>query len=253
MKTTFALVCCSLFTLCCLAEDQQPSLLARPGAVLFEDDFSRAQLAAPKWRVGKGFWSIEDGVVRAAENPDDHHGAYAKANFPCKDIVVDFSFKFDGSKSFNFGISDNAYKGSHAGHVCTVVFAPDKVQLTDQKLGNMKNEYHDKMIDEKTTAAEKKELQASIKDKSAAFKTTIDPAAWHKAHVELVGDEMLAFVDGKPVGYLKSGGIAHETKNLLGWTVSGKSTLFDNYKVCEATANPEWPAKRDEVVASLHK
>ena len=254
MKTLFpAALVCLAFALHSLADDQQPTILAKPGSVLFEDDFSRAQLAAPKWRVGKGFWTIEDGVVRAAENPDDHHGAYSKANFPFKDVVVEFTFKFDGAKSFSFGTNDNQYKGSHAGHICTVVFAPDKVVLTDQKEGNMKNEFYEKMKDEKTTAAEKKELQAGIKDKSAAFKTTIEPDAWHKAHIELVGDEMLACVDGKPVGYIKSAGIAHETKNLLGWTVLGKSALFDNFKVWEATPNPEWAAKRTEIIASLRK
>ena len=62
--------------------------------------------------------------------------------------------------------------------------------LTDQKLGNMKNEFYEKMKDEKTTPAEKKALQAGIKDKSAVFKTPIDPAAWHKARIEIVADEI---------------------------------------------------------------
>jgi len=35
---------------------------ATPGKLLFEDDFARADLA-PKWKVGKGFFEVKDGVV----------------------------------------------------------------------------------------------------------------------------------------------------------------------------------------------
>src|ERR1700738_2318837 len=64
-----------------------PTLLAKPGKELFADDFSRAEMDA-EWRVGKGLFSIQDGVVTAAENPDDKHGAYAYVNprFDYKDI-----------------------------------------------------------------------------------------------------------------------------------------------------------------------
>ena len=36
-----------------------PFLLARPGKVLFEDDFARAELG-PKWKQGKGYWTMEE-------------------------------------------------------------------------------------------------------------------------------------------------------------------------------------------------
>jgi hypothetical protein len=227
-------------------------LMGKPGKMLFEDDFSAGKFG-PMWKVGKGFWTFEDGKLRAAENPDDHHGAYSKADFPYKDIVTEFSFKFDGSPNFNFTMDDHQYKGSHAGHICRVQFSPKQVQFGDSKFGGMRNEIHDKMQDPKTTAEEKKAIQASIKDKTANFKTTIDPAKWHEARVEIVGDEMLVSVDGKPVGYHKSEGYDHPTKNLLGFTVSGKSTLIDNFKVWEATAAPDWAAHKAEVVGGLGK
>ena len=226
--------------------------MAKEGKLLFEDDFSGGKLE-PKWRPGKGWFKIEDGVARATENPDDHHGAYFKAKFPYKDAVAEFSFKFDGSPRFNFTMDDNAYKGSHAGHVCHVTFAPEQVRLADTKLGGMRNDVYEKMQDPKTTPQQKKQIQESIKDKQAAFKVKLDPAAWHKARVEVVGDEMLVSVDGIVVGYLKSEGINHATKNLLGFTVSGKSTLIDNVKVWEATASPTWAEKKGSVVAAIGK
>src|SRR3569833_245084 len=75
-------------------------VLATPGKVAFEDDFARSELA-PKWRVGKGAFTVKDGVVSAAEIPEDKHGAYAyiKPGFEFKDIVIEYSAKFDGRKA----------------------------------------------------------------------------------------------------------------------------------------------------------
>jgi len=58
-------------------------------------------------------------------------------------------------------------------------------------------------------------------------------------------------IDGKTAGYLKSQGIGHPAKNLLGFTILGKSTLLDNVKVWEGTASPEWANHRAEVLAAL--
>ncbi len=44
--------------------DGEP-LLAKPGKLLFEDDFSRSVIA-PKWTVGKGAYLVEGGVVDTA-------------------------------------------------------------------------------------------------------------------------------------------------------------------------------------------
>src|SRR4051794_29347825 len=72
------------------------ALLAKPGKPIFEDDFSRDEMK-PKWKVGKGLWSVKDGVVTSEEVPADKHGAYAYIEPPVeyKDVVAEFSFKFD--------------------------------------------------------------------------------------------------------------------------------------------------------------
>jgi len=231
-----------------------PALLAKPGKLLFDDDFSRAEMA-PKWRVGKGFFNIQDGVVTAAENPDDKHGAYAFVNprFDYKDIVAEFSFKLDGVRACHLMMSDSTYKESHAGHILRATVTPTQVQLVDMKYGGMKLDIFDKMKDPATTPEEKKQLQASIKDKSASFKIEIDPARMHQARVEVVGDEMLMSIDGQPAGYLKSEGFNHPTKNLLGFEISGKSIQLDNVKAWEATASPDWAGQRAAVVGALQK
>lgn len=231
-----------------------PPVLGAPGKLLFEDDFARSEML-PKWKVGKGFFEVHDGVVTAAENPADKHGAYAYINprFPCKDIVAEFSFKFDGAKSCHFMMDDSSYKGSHAGHIIRATIMPASVQLADSKFGAMKNEIFEKNKDPKTTPEEKKQLQASIKDKAAFFKIALDLSRWHQARVEVVGDEMLLSIDGQPVAYLKSEGVDHPTKNMLGFTIGGKAIQLENVKVWDATAAPDWSSCRAAVMAALQK
>ena len=101
------------------------------------------------------------------------------------------------------------------------------------------------MKDPNTTAAEKQQIQASIKDKSAAFKIALDLSKWHQARVEVVGDEMLLSIDNRPVGYLKSEGVDHPTKNMVGFMISGKSAQLDNVKVWDATRRDDWSGPRD--------
>jgi len=225
-----------------------------PGKVLFEDDFSRTDLA-PKWKVGKGFFEVKDGVVTISENPDDKHGAYAYVRpvFQFKDIVVEYAAKLEGSRSCNLMVNDTTYKESHAGHILRASLYPGRVDLADQKFGNMNNDYYEKMKDPKTTDEEKKKLRESIKDKGAGFKAEADLSQWHTIRVEIVGDEMLMSIDGKPAGYLKSPGLDHPAKNSIGFEVGGKSSLVKGMKIWEASPSADWAARRDAVVAALRK
>src|SRR5262249_20227552 len=124
-------------TLASLAAAGQPDLAAT-GKLLFEDDFARAEMA-PKWKVGKGFFEVKDGVVTISENPDDKHGAYAyvQPKFQFKDIVVEFSAKLDGSRACHLMINDSNYKEAHAGHILRASLMLGKVDLADYKFGAM--------------------------------------------------------------------------------------------------------------------
>jgi hypothetical protein len=227
---------------------------ASTGRLLFEDDFSRAEMA-PKWKVGKGSFEVKDGVVTISEIPEDKHGAYAyvKPNFQFKDIVAEYQAKLEGSRACHLMINDTNYKEAHAGHILRASIMPGKVDLADYKFGAMKNDIFDKVKDPKTTDEEKKKLRESIKDKQIAFKVDADLSQWHKIRVEIVGEEMLVSIDGKPAGYLKSPGIDHATKNAIGFEVGGKSSCLKSMKVWEATATPDWAARRDAFIAALKK
>lgn len=248
-----SLICLLLISTQGRGRAEQP-LLGKPDKLIVEDDFPRPEMA-PKFRIGKGFWTIKEGIVTAAENPADKHGAYAyvSPNIDYKDIVAEYSFKLDGSKSCDLKMEDSNYKGAHAGHIIRASITPTQVVLGDSKFGSMKNEIYEKLNSPQTTPEEKKQIQASIKDKSAAFKISLDLTQWHQARVEVVGDEMIISIDGKPAGYLKSEGVNHPTKNMIGFTIGGQSTQIDNLKVWSATTAPNWSSKRPELLKALGK
>ena len=53
------------------------------------------------------------------------------------------------------------------------------------------------------------------------------------------------------MAYLKSPGLAHRTKSLLGFSLAGQVGKVDNLRVCEAKPDPNWPARRSELKARL--
>jgi len=63
----------------------------------------------------------------------------------------------------------------------------------------------------------------------------------------------LLSLDGNPVGYLKSEGIDHPTKNMLGITVGGRTGNVRNVRFWDATASPDWVSGRTSVLKSLRK
>ena len=64
---------------------------------------------------------------------------------------------------------------------------------------------------------------------------------------------MLLSVDDRPVAYIKSEGVNHPTKNMIGFTIAGKSTQLDNLKVWDATVRPDWAKSRADLLAVLQK
>jgi hypothetical protein len=64
---------------------------------------------------------------------------------------------------------------------------------------------------------------------------------------------LLLSIDGKPVAYIKSEGIDHPTKNMIGFSIVRKSASFKNPKFWAATPNPDWAKQREQIVGSLVK
>jgi hypothetical protein len=224
-----------------------PTVMAKRGKELLNDNFDGRSDLGKVWKNGIALVTVQDGVMVGKELPEKNHAAVVKTQMTFKDIVADFDFRFDGGKGVNFVMDDNTYKGSHAGHIARVSFNGFGINLGDSKTGTMANENY-----ENKDKPEFKEKLAEVRKKTEAqAKVKLEQGKWYHATVEVLGDEMVVSLDGKPVGYLKSPGIAHEAKNLLGFSLSGQVDLIDNVRVCEATASDDWSKRRSEMEAMM--
>jgi hypothetical protein len=146
---------------------------------------------------------------------------------------VSFRYKLAGSPRFNLVFDDKNHKGSHAGHICRVAVAEKQIRLGDDKEGIMRNDIFKMKRDPKTKDAAEKLLEG----RGSSVKADLESNRWCEMEVQIVGDEMRVSLDGKVIGYLKSPGLAHPTKESLHFTVSGKETHVDDVKIWQAVAN----------------
>jgi hypothetical protein len=161
----------------------------------------------------------------------DVHGAVGAIAAPFKDAIIEFKFRFEGAASINAVCDDKAFTGSHAGHICRTTITPRLIRLGDDKEGGMRPDIMEMRKDPKRKA-EGDKLMAG---RTQAFPMPIDPHRWYRLTMEIVGDEMRVSLDDKPVGYLKSSGIAHATKSHFHFTVSGRDAHFDEVRIWSAT------------------
>src|SRR5262249_38552447 len=82
--------------------------------------------------------------------------------------------------------------------------------------------------------AKKAEADKLVAGRSAHFPAEIKAGEWYRLRMEIVGEELRVFLDGKFVGLLKSSGIAHPTKSDFYFAVSGKDACFDEVRIWEA-------------------
>ena len=198
--------------------------LAQKGDLLFSDDFERSELG--EWKPLIPSFAVQNGVLKGWQTRDDH-GAVGRLYRPMKDVIVEFKFMLDGSTGFNAVFDDKNHKGSHAGHICRVAFAPKQIRLGDDKEGVMRNDIFEMRKD----PAKKNEADKLLVGRGTATNISIDPKSWHSVTIEILGDQMHVILDGKPAGLLKSPGIAHETKESFHFTVNGPGVLFDDVRI----------------------
>lgn len=211
------------------AADQLEKPLGTRGELLFSDDFERKTLGG--WKVIIPGFKVADGVLVATQDRADH-GSVGRVYVPMKDLIMSFRFKLAGSPRFNVVFDDKQHKGSHAGHIARVAYASKQIRLGDDKEGIMRNDIFKMRRDPKTKEAADKLLVGRGKH----VRADLQQDRWYTTTIEIVGDEMRVSLDGKPIGHLKSPGLAHPTKESVHFTVSDNATHFDDVKI--------WQAKR---------
>ncbi len=200
-----------LATLAAASAAEPKTLLAERGKSLFSDDLNKAP-DGQAWKAAKGKWEIVDGALRGAEVPADMHGAVTRHALAFKDAVLQFDVKLDGAKTVSLSINDAKE------HLARVLFNP--TGFTVQK------DDHDHDGPDKAVIFGRRAVK-------------FEPGAWHTVVVEIVGDTMLATLDGANATFGSHEMIGTPKAN-FGFTVGGQSASFRNVRVWEATANKDW-------------
>jgi len=199
------------------AADSQP-LLAIEGKVLRSFEFNGAPPAP--WRAAKGLWKAAEGAMSGEELAADKHGAVLRLPDQLQDFVIEYEVMLDGARSTTLSI--NALKD----HMARIVIMPKAVAI--QRDDN-DHEGPDKAV------------------VFARFAADLKPGTWHRVRLEMVGDKMLDKVDDLVAW--GSSELFSKPKAAPGFTVSGQRALIRNFRLCEATLNPNWEA----VAATLPK
>jgi len=214
-------------------------LVKSQGTLLFEDHFDRDEPSADKEAIGNGWTSnsawrakgkkqvdLADGVMKVTRAAEADHGVAIFHDTALQDGAVQLKFKLGAGDDLGIDFVDRECKTVHAGHLCMARATLKRVSLRDSKTGAM-----DLKIQERRLKGDKSpELAALLKTKSAEFPVELNANDWHQILVVVQGDVMRVTLDGKPIGQLKSEGIAHPTKRMITLAVI-KSAEVDDVKV----------------------
>ena len=213
--------------------------IAKKKELLFSDDFERAELGKA-WGPVVPTFTLENGTLKGTQTRVNTpaadgkpaivgHQAVIGTDVPTKDSVVEFKFKFAGATAVSAEFDDRKYTGSHYGHICFARVTPKSVILGDQRDGGMRNDIY-----AMTQPSQKEERNKLLQGRSATFPVQLESDKWYTFELETVDDTMRASIDGKPVAFLKSSGIAHPTKSKIEFGCQGKDGYFDDIKIWNA-------------------
>lgn len=206
------------------AAEPPATLLAQPDKALVVDALTKDAEAAA-WKVAKGKWERTAEGIRVEELPEDKHGAVSRLTQKLDGLVIAFEFRLDGAKSVSLSI--NAEKD----HMARVAVTPTTLRI------------------------QRDDNDHEGPDKAVAFLTAaqaFEAGTWHKVVLEMVGDTLVATVDGKISGFGRSE-LFRTPKVNPGFTCSGQSATFRNFSLWSAKAEPKasWKETAEKVAADM--
>jgi hypothetical protein len=217
-----------------------PASLARKKELLFSDNFE-GQPAKIWHRVVPAF-SFENGVLKGTQTRDKDvpsadgksvvkaHAAVHGLELPTNNSVVEVRIKLDGASMVDVEFDDRKHTGSQYGHICRAMVRLTGVTILDEKEGSQRWDIRN-MADDPTRKEERAQL---LKGRSVTYPVSLEKGQWYTLEVETVGDAMRVCIDGRPVAFHRSSGIAHETKSKIEFGVAGKDGYFDDLKIWNA-------------------
>jgi len=194
------------------------------GKTLVSDSFDAAAIKET-WRITHPTFVVEAGVLKGSQTKPTH-GAVAQVNVGVKNLAVEFKFQLKTASSINAVLDDDDYKEGHAGHICRVSLRPKQIFLGDDK-----ERLHHTIEAMRKDPARKAEADALVVGRSLSIPAKVLPGQWYQLKMQVIGDELSVSLDDRPLGTLKSSGIAHPMKTTFHFTVSGGDALFDDVRV----------------------
>lgn len=218
-------------SLSCLALLASVASAADYPRVIFSDDFAKDGFGKA-WGHYKSSSVVKDGVLKGITAPESDHPAVDVIRIePEKDLEVSVKFQFtsDQAKGFNVWLDDRDYKGSHAGHICSISVNPTAVTVADAKTGTFSNEiYEKKKATPPTLTAEDK---ANLAKWTKSTPTKVSLKEWHTLLVRTAGDTVEISIDGKVVSTFQSPGVAHDHKTVVSLTTNRVDVIYDDFSI----------------------
>lgn len=202
-----------------------------PRAV-FSDDFSSDGFGKA-WSHYKSGSVVKDGVLKGITPEGSDHNAVDVVKIePERDVEVSVKFRLvsDKAKGFNVWLDDRNYKGSHAGHICSVAVGLTGIVISDAKTGRFRNDIYEKSKATPPVPLTAEE-QAYLKTKTVTTPATVSLKDWHTLVVRTKADEVEVLLDGKPAGSFKSEGIAHDSKTIISLTTNKEDVEYDDFSI----------------------
>ncbi|MBX7211239.1 MAG: hypothetical protein K1X78_23230 [Verrucomicrobiaceae bacterium] len=199
--------------------------------LIFSDEFA-ADGFGKSWGHYKSSSVVKDGVLHGITAPESDHPAVDVIRIaPERDleVAVKFQFASEQAKTFNVWLDDKDYKGSHAGHICSITVSPAAVTVADAKTGTFSNEIYEKKkaVPPTLTDVDKANLQKWTK--SVPNKVTLKD--WHTLVVRTQADVVETTIDGKVVSSFQSPGVAHDHKTVVSLTTNRVDVNYDDFSI----------------------
>jgi hypothetical protein len=188
-------------------------------SIIFSDDFSGPGFDQ-RWGHYKSGSIVKDGVLVGITPENSDHAAVDNIRFdPEKDLEVSVCFRFvsEKAKGFNIWFDDKNFKGSHAGHICSVTLNPTALTLSDAKTGGFQNDIYEKKKSPECLSSEQKALLAT---KTKRMPIKFSHTECHTLLVQTKGAEVSVQIDGRTVDSFSYEGIAHDSKTLVSLTTN---------------------------------
>ncbi len=199
--------------------------------VIFSDDFSSDGFGKA-WGHYKSSSVVKDGMLQGITAPESDHAAVDVIRIaPERDLEVSVKFQITGEKTYGFNVwlDDKDYKGSHAGHICSITVTRKSVIVADAKAGTFSNDIYARK--KATPPALTVEDKANLAKWTKTMPNAVSLNDWHTLVVRTENDVVTVIIDGKTVGSFQSSGVAHDHKTVVSLTTNRVGVNYDDFSI----------------------